>query len=54
MLVNAISISIAALFTLITLKTFIFASAIEGRLEIFFFVAMIHFRRRFLSFRGKL
>ena len=36
MLVNAISISFAAVFTLITLKTFIFASAFEGRLKIFF------------------
>ena len=36
MLGNAISISFAAVFTLITLKTFIFASAIEGRLKIIF------------------
>ena len=31
---NAISISFAAVFTQITSKTFIFASAIEGRLKI--------------------
>ena len=31
--VNAISISIAAVFTLITFQTVIFASAIEGRLR---------------------
>ena len=35
MSVNAISISFAAVCTLITFKTFIFASAIEGRLKIF-------------------
>ena len=34
--VNAISISFAAVFTLITFNTFTFASAIEGRLKIFF------------------
>ena len=34
--VNAISISFAAVFTLIAFKTFIFASAIEGRLEVLF------------------
>ena len=54
MSVNAISLSFAAVFTLITFKTFSFASAIEGRLRIFFFVATVHFRRRLLSFRGKL
>ena len=36
MLVHAISISFAAAFTLITLQTFIFASAIEGRVKSFF------------------
>ena len=50
--VNAISISIAAVFTLITFQTFIFASAIEGRLKFSFFVVTIQFRRRLLSFRG--
>ena len=51
--VNAISISFAAVFTLITFKTFIFASAIEGRLEIFFLCCNYPLSKKALILQGK-
>ena len=40
-------------FTLTTFKTFIFASAIEGRLEIFFLCCNYPFSKKALIFQGK-
>ena len=53
MSVNAISISFAAVFTLMTFKTFIFASAIEGRLRIFFLCCCYPLSKKALILQGK-
>ena len=51
--VNAISISFAAVFTLITFKTFIFASAIEGRFEVLFLCCNYPLSKKVLILQGK-
>ena len=53
MLANAISISFAAVFTLITFKIFIFASAIKGRLNIFFLCCNNPLSKKDLLLKGK-
>ena len=53
MLVNAISTSFAAVFTLITLKTFIFASAIKGRLKVFFLCCINPLSKKALILQGQ-
>ena len=52
MLVNAISISFATVFTLITLNTFIFASGIEGRFKIFFLCCNYPLSKKALILQG--
>ena len=54
MLVNAISISFAAVFILITLKNCHFASAIEGRLKIFSLCCNYPFSMKALILQGNL
>ena len=53
MSVNAISISFAAVFTLITFKTFIFAGAIEGRFIIFFLCCNYPLSKKAIILQGK-
>ena len=53
MLGNAISTSIAAVFTLITLTTLYFGSAIEGRLKIIFLCCNNPLSKKALILHGK-
>ena len=52
--VNAISISFAAVFTLIAFKTFIVASAIEGKLKIFFLCCNYPLSQKALVLQGEI